>query len=150
MEVDGKLIGQALYIKSELRTDTGKVEVLTLGPISILPNFQRVGYGLALLQDTMKSAVAMGYGAVLLEGNPAFYSLCGFKPASDFGIRLYGCQDNAMSPCFLCKELQHGFPDGISGEYVVPIGYLIEEEEAEKYDKAFPAKVKLKLPGQLW
>ena len=51
---------------------------------------------------------------------------------------------------FLCKELVPGYLDGITGEYVTPEGYFVDEREAEEFDKQFPYKEKKKLPGQLF
>ena len=43
---------------------------------------------------------------------------------------------------FLCKELIPGYLDGITGEYATPEGYLVDEQEAEEFDKQFPYKEK--------
>lgn len=40
--------------------------------------------------------------------------------------------------------------DGITGVYSTPEGYFVSEEETEEFDKSFPPKEKLKLPGQLF
>lgn len=53
------------------------------------------------------------------------------------------------APFFLCKELIPGYLDGITGEYTTPQGYFVDENEAEEFDKRYPVKEKLKLPGQL-
>jgi len=50
----------------------------------------------------------------------------------------------------LCKELVPGYLDGITGEYATPAGYLVDEQEAEGFDKQFPDKEKKKLPGQIF
>ena len=51
---------------------------------------------------------------------------------------------------FLCKELISGYLKGITGEYAPPQGYFVDEVAAEEFDKAFPPKEKLVLPGQLF
>ena len=51
---------------------------------------------------------------------------------------------------FLCKELVTGYLTGITGEYATPRGYFVDEAECEMFDRQFPPKQKLKLPGQLW
>ena len=56
------------------------------------------------------------------------------------------------APYFLCKELQEGFLDGITGSYRDPEPYFVamrNPEAFEKYDAEFPPKEKLVLPGQL-
>ena len=52
-------------------------------------------------------------------------------------------------PAFV-KELIPGYLDGITGEHAPPQGYFVDEAEAEAFDKEFPTKEKLKLPGQLF
>ena len=53
---------------------------------------------------------------------------------------------------FLCKELEQGYLDGVSGEYSTPKAYFAAQEnpkDFELYDAAFPKKEKLVLPTQL-
>lgn len=150
MQQDGKLIGQALYMPSQLLCEDKAIEVLTLGPISILPEYQKKGYGLALLHETLECVHSMGYGAVFLEGNPEFYSRAGFSLAADYGIRQQGSNPVADNPYFLCKELREGFLSNIHGEYVTPKGYFVDEARVEDFDRSFPSREKLRLPGQLW
>ena len=51
---------------------------------------------------------------------------------------------------FLCKELIPGYLDGITGVYQTPKGYYVEDADVEEFDKNFPPKEKLKLPGQIF
>ena len=51
---------------------------------------------------------------------------------------------------FLCKELIPGYLDGITGVYQTPQGYYVKDENVEAFDKDFPPKEKLKLPGQIF
>ena len=78
------------------------------------------------------------------------YGKSGFVFASEKGIRYHGLPEGADASFFLCKELIPGYLDGITGEYTPPEGYFVEEAEAEEFDKAFPPRQKLKLPGQLF
>ncbi len=49
-----------------------------------------------------------------------------------------------MHLSFLCKELIPGYLNGITGEYAPPVGYLVDEKEAEVFDRQFPYKEKKK------
>ena len=40
--------------------------------------------------------------------------------------------------------------NGITGEYAPPAGYLVNEKEAEAFDREFPYMEKEKLPGQIF
>ena len=57
---------------------------------------------------------------------------------------------DADSSFFLCKELIPGYLKDVTGVYQTPQGYYVKDEEVEEFDKAFPAKEKLKLPGQIF
>ena len=151
MEQDGKLIGQNMFMKTVIEADDGRViDVLTMGPICIAPELKRQGYGKALLDHSLEMAKKLGYGAVLFEGNIDFYSKCGFTFASEFDIRYHDLPEDADSSFFLCKELIPGYLDGITGVYQTPKGYYVADEDVEEFDKEFPAKVKQKLPGQIF
>ena len=151
MEQDGRLIGQNMFMKTIIEADDGRtIDVLTMGPIGILPELKRKGYGKALLDYSLEKARSMGFGAVLFEGNIDFYSHCGFTFAREFGIRYHDLSEDADSSFFLCRELIPGYLEGITGVYQTPQGYYVKDEEVDEFDKGFPAKEKLKLPGQLF
>ena len=151
MEADGKLIGQCIYMRASIKADDGRViPILTMGPIGIHPDFKRQGYGKALLDYSLEKATEMGFGAICFEGNIGFYGKSGFTYASEFGIRYHGLPEGEDASFFLCKELIPGYLNGITGEYATPAGYFVDEQECEEFDKNFPPKEKLRLPGQLW
>lgn len=151
MEKDGKIIGQNIFVKAEIKADDGKVvPILTMGPICITPKLKRQGYGKILLDYSLEKAKEMGFGAVLFEGNIDFYGKSGFTFASNFGVRYHGLPEGEDASFFLCKELKEGYLDGITGEYATPSAYFVDENEADEFDKNFPPKEKLKLPGQLF
>lgn len=151
MEKDGKPIGQNIFVKAKIQADDGReIPIVTMGPICITPELKRNGYGKILLDYSLEKAAEMGFGAVCFEGNIDFYGKSGFTFASEFGIRYHGLPEDADSSFFVCKELIPGYLDGITGEYATPQGYFVDEAAAEEFDKAFPHKEKLKLPGQLF
>lgn len=151
MEQNGKLIGQNVFMKAVVEADDGrKISVLTMGPICITPELKRKGYGKKLLDYSLQKATEMGFGAVMFEGNIDFYGKCGFDFAEKFGIRYHDLPDGADASFFLCKELIPGYLDGITGVYQTPKGYYVDDSDVEEFDKSFPVKEKLKLPGQLF
>ena len=151
MEQDGRLIGQNMFMRTVINADDGRdVPVLTMGPIGITPELKRKGYGKKLLDFSLQKAAEMGFGAVLFEGNIGFYGKSGFDYASRFGIRYHDLPEGEDASFFLCRELIQGYLDGITGVYQTPQGYYVDDSDVEEFDKSFPAKVKLKLPGQLF
>lgn len=150
MEKDGKIIGHIMYVRGRIKADDGReFPVMTFGPVSIAPEFQRQGYGKALLDASLEKAKAMGAGAICIEGNIEFYGHSGFVTADKMGIYYEGVSRDEELPHFLIKELKEGYLTGITGTYSAPSGYFINEEEAEIFDTQFPPKQKLKLPGQM-
>ena len=151
MEQNGELIGQNMFMRTVINADDGRViPVLTMGPIGITPELKRMGYGKKLLDYSLEKAAAMGFGAVLFEGNIGFYGHSGFTYARSFGIRYHDLPEGADDSFFLCKELIPGYLDGITGVYQTPRGYYVDDADVEEFDKAFPYKEKLKLPGQIF
>lgn len=151
MELDGEIIGQNMFMKANIKADDGRdVPIMTMGPICIAPEFKGKGYGKILLDYSLERAREYGCQALCFEGNINFYGKSGFTFASNFGIRYHGLPDGEDASFFLCKELEEGYLDGVTGEYATPKGYFVDENEAEEFDKNFPKKEKLKLPGQLF
>lgn len=151
MELDGRLIGQNIFVNAVIDADDGRqIPIMTMGPICITPEQKRKGYGKLLLDYSLDRARELGCGAVCFEGNIDFYGKSGFTYASDFGIHYHGLPEGEDSSFFLCKELIDGYLDNITGEYATPSGYFVDEDDAEEFDKQFPYKEKLVLPGQLF
>ena len=151
MELDGRLIGQNMFMKANIKADDGRdVPIMTMGPICIAPEFKGKGYGKILLDYSLERAKEFGCKAICFEGNIDVYGKSGFTFASNFGIRYHGLPKGQDASFFLCKELEEGYLDGVTGEYATPKGYFVDENEAEEFDKNFPPKEKLKLPGQLF
>lgn len=151
MELDGKLIGQNMFMHAVIHADDGReIPIMTMGPICIAPEFKRKGYGKMLLDYSLEKAKELGCGAVCFEGNIDFYGKSGFTFAGAYGIRYHGLPEGEDASFFLCKELQEGYLKGITGEYATPQGYFVDEKATEEFDRAFPHKEKQKLPGQLF
>ncbi len=150
MEEDGRLIGQNMFMRTVIDADDGRtVPVLTMGPICVRQELKRMGFGKILLDDSLEKAAALGYGAVLFEGNIGFYGKCGFTYAREFGIRYHDLPEGADDSFFLARELIPGYLAGITGVYRTPEGYYVDDAEVDAFDRGFPPRRKLKLPGQL-
>lgn len=150
MEVDGQIVGHVMFVKAAIAADDGRtLPIMTFGPLSIHPDFQRKGYGKALLDFALEKATEMGVGAVCMEGNIDFYGKCGFEVASGRGIHYYAEPRDEVVPYFLLKELKKGFLDGVTGVYHTPDGYFADDADIEAFDRQFPPKEKRVLPGQL-
>ena len=135
---DGKIVGNVVYMKSVIRADNGNsYEVLSLGPISVLPEYQRKGIGVRMIEYTRDIARRMGFAAILLCGDPDYYSRQGFLSAETFGIRT---EDDMYADALQVCPLSERAMSGMRGRYVEDSIYQIDESVASDFDKHFPPK----------
>ena len=148
IEVDNKLIGNIVYAKSTLRYDDGtQRDTLIFGPVSILPEYQSLGYGKSLIEFTMNKAKELGYKEILITGNNNYYKKYGFVSASLHQIYYEGIPRNDEAPFFMIYKFSDYEDKPCT--YSDPQCYNIDERELEEFDKQFPKKTKEKLEGQL-
>ena len=118
-----------------------KVSSTAIGPISVLPEYQRQGIGGRLISRTRELARELGFRALLLCGDPDYYLYQGFVPAEMLGIRT---ADNMYAMALHVCELYDGALSGIRGRYVEDSAYEVDETAAEVFDRDFPAKEKVR------
>ncbi len=137
----GTIVGHIAYVKSLIHADDGsRHEVLTLGPIAVLPEYQRMGIGRKLIEHTRIRAAASGHRAILLCGDPEYYSRMGFEAAERWGIRADG---NIYLDALQAYPLRDDALEGMSGIYREDAVYDIDPAEAEAFDRLFPTKERL-------
>lgn len=145
-----KIIAHILYCKTTIQMDSGEhKDLLMLGPVSVLPEFQHQGYGRALIEHSMQIAKALGYGAVALTGNPEYYHRFGFRSGSDFQVFYPGLPRTEEASFFMISELSDGYLAYAPGTIVEPEAYIVSDEAVDEFDATFPPKVKETRPGQL-
>lgn len=138
---EGKIVGVVVFLKSFILADDGsKQEVLSMGPIAVLPQYQRMGVGRKLIAHTRNLASQMGYRAILLCGEPDYYSKVGFVAAERFGIRT---ADNKFFAALHVCPLYPGALEGISGRYYEDAIYDIDPEKSVEFDRSFPQKERI-------
>ncbi len=137
---DGRIVGNIIYSRAKVVGDNGDAhEVVTFGPVSVLPSFQKRGIGSALIEHTMKLAEEMGYRGIVIFGHPAFYPRFGFENAERFGI---ATADGANFDAFMAVGLREGSLEGITGRFHEDPVFRIDEDELEAFDRRFPHKEK--------
>ena len=61
---DGKIIGQNVFVKTNIKSDDGRlIPIATMGPICIDNSLKRKGYGKILLDFSLEKAKEYGIGA---------------------------------------------------------------------------------------
>ncbi len=82
-----------------------------LGPVAVLPEWQRQGIGSRLIEFGLELSREQGMDFCVLLGDPRFYSRFGFIPASEFGLgNEYGAEHE-----FQARELKPGVLKGARG-----------------------------------
>lgn len=139
--VEDKIVGHIAYTESQIVSEDGDdVTVLTFGPISVLPQYQRQGIGRRLIEHTRSIAKDLGYKAIIIYGDPMIYSRVGFRPAEEFKI---STPDKAYVAALQACELYEDALTGVSGQFHEDVIFHVDAEEAEKFDKSFPQIEKL-------
>jgi len=125
--------------------DGGTHDLLCLGPVSVLPAFQKQGIGASLIRHSLKEAGFLGYRGVLLFGDPAYYSRFGFVNAACYGITTAEGQN---FDAFMALELHQKGLEGIRGRYLENPVFQVDSNDLEQFEKLFPPKEKHKREGQ--
>lgn len=146
IEVDGQIVGNIMYTKAKLTDEGGtEKEIVTFGPVSILPKYQRNGYGKMLIEHSLKRAAELGYEAVVIMGSPANYVGSGFQCCRKYNV----CVEKDRYPAaMLVKELKPGALDGKLWFYSDSPVMNVDEREAQAFDDGLEKMEKKWMPSQ--
>ncbi len=104
-EFEGHIIGHILFFPVEVRVDGEELQTLVLAPLSVHPSYQRRGVGGELAKAGLVAVKQRGYCSVLVVGHPNYYPRFGFRPASEWGLKM----KEANSPeAFMAIEFIEG------------------------------------------
>src|SRR5512134_2295869 len=76
-EVDGRVAGHIAFSPVTISDGTGNW--YGLGPVSVLPEYQRQGIGKALIEEGLSRLKSLNARGVCLVGHPEYYRKFGFK-----------------------------------------------------------------------
>ncbi len=85
--VDERVVGHVMLSGCRLDALPRLVDVCTLSPLGVLPEFQGRGIGTRLVADALAAADRQGVPLVFLEGSPVYYGKRGFADAAEHGFR---------------------------------------------------------------
>lgn len=100
---NSKIVGHIFF--SPATIDGADIPGMALGPMAVLPKFQKKGIGSQLIREGLKRLKEANYQFVIVLGHPDYYPKFGFKAASTFGLK---CQwenipDNVFMAILLDK-----------------------------------------------
>ena len=117
-ELNGKVVGHILFTPILIDNAEQQFKSLVLAPVSVLPEFQKMGIGGQLILYGHQKAIELGFYSVILLGHPGYYPRFGYKPASTWGIKTH-----YKLPCnevFMAVELTDGALTNVSGMVIFP------------------------------
>lgn len=146
IEEHGRIIGNIMFVKSKLVSQDGEEkEILTFGPLSIHPDYQRKGYGKKLLNYALEKAEELGHEVIVILGNPENYVTSGFKNCKKYKV---GLNQDLYPVALLVKELKEGILANKEWTFVESHAYEFDETEVEKFDQTFEYMEKEYRPSQ--
>ena len=145
-EKEGQTVGQIVYSRGVIRYMQGvEKEVVSFGPVSVLPAFQKQGIGSALIAHTINLAREMGFPAICIYGDPRYYSRFGFRCAEKYEIKT---ADDKFAVALQVLELRQGALDNRPGRFIESAAFEVDENEFAQYDATFPFKEKAETESQ--
>ena len=137
-ELDGCLVGNIMYSKAKIVSENGReTDVLTFGPLSVLPAYWHKGVGTALMHHTIGEAIRLGYRAIVFYGHPDYYPRFSFRRAAAFGVTT---PDGKTFDALMAMPLYDGALDGVSGTFHEDDAFAIDAKAAEQFNLTFPPK----------
>jgi len=123
-EEKGRVLGHMVLSRIAIKSGGSEVPVLALAPLAVMPAFQRLGIGSALVSAGLERRRMEGHARVLVVGDPLYYGRFGFVPASRFGLK---CPFPVPEEAFMAIELEPGAFVQVSG--IVRYGHEFEDLE---------------------
>ncbi|WP_329382010.1 N-acetyltransferase [Anaerofustis butyriciformans] len=140
VQKDEQLIGHIGYSNAKLIKENKFKDVLTFGPVSIIPEYKNKGIGSDLINYSIKKAKEMGYKAIIIYGNPLLYHRFGFTLALKFDIKT---EDGKNDVPLLALELEKDYLSDVKDfRFVESEDFNINENDFIEFEKNFPYKEK--------
>ena len=107
-----EVVGHILFTPVKIQSADSSFEALGLGPMAVLPHYQRKGIGSRLVQAGLEECRRAGHEIVVVLGYPEYYPRFGFLSANRFGIRY---EEEVPEEAFMLVDLRKGALAGRSG-----------------------------------
>jgi putative acetyltransferase len=104
-EVDGRVVGHIAF--SPVAISDGTKNWYGLGPVSVLPMYQRMGIGKALIREGLSRLKDLGAKGCCLVGHPQYYRKIGFENVAGL------VHEGVPQEVFFALSFDGRFPHGI-------------------------------------
>ncbi|AFS78215.1 acetyltransferase, GNAT family [Gottschalkia acidurici 9a] len=116
-ELNKEIIGHAMLTKLIIRNGKNEYESLALAPVSVLSQYQNIGIGSKLINESLKVAKQIGFKSVIVLGHEKYYPRFGFMPARTWGIK---CPFEVPNESFMALELERDSLSDVDGTVIYP------------------------------
>jgi putative acetyltransferase len=107
--LNDRVVGHIMYSRAVIG---GSVRGAALGPMAVLPEFQRQGIGSELVEAGNQKLKDSGCPFIIVVGHADYYPRFGFRPASEHGIQ---CEWDVPDDVFMLHILDEAKMAGVSG-----------------------------------
>ncbi|MFD1589354.1 GNAT family N-acetyltransferase [Halorientalis brevis] len=120
---DDRIGGHVLFSPARAENLGADVDPVGVAPIGVRPATQNEGVGSSLIQRGLEECRKVGVDAVVVLGDPGYYSRFGFERASEYGL---GTEYDADEG-FMVKPLYEGALD--TGDGIVTYQPAVRQAE---------------------
>jgi len=143
---ENEIIGHVISSKAKvIDIQNMEHEILCVGPLSVLPKFQKNGIGTKLMKESILLAKESGYQGMILFGNPEYYHRFGFKNAKEYSITTKECQN--FEP-FMALEFSDNQLNNVKGRFFEDNVFETNPDDLIAFEKKFTYKEKIKTDTQ--
>jgi putative acetyltransferase len=107
--LNDRVVGHIMYSPVSVG---GKAEGAALGPMAVVPEFQRQGIGSKLIEAGNRKLKEAVCPFIIVVGHAGYYPRFGFRPASEHGIK---CEWDVPDDVFMLLVLDEAKMAGVSG-----------------------------------
>jgi len=120
-EADETVVGHILFYPVIINSANQKHTTLSLGPMSVLSEYQKKGIGGKLINEGLKRAKKFGFRSVIVVGHPEYYPKFGFTKASKWSIKV---PFEVPDEVFMALEIVEGELQDKSGIIEYPVEFM--------------------------
>lgn len=106
---DVQVAGHIAFSPVTVKSEDSSFQAIALGPMTVLPEYQRKGIGSQLVRAGLEECRHLGHAIVVLVGHPDYYPRFGFMPARSKGIE---CEFEVPDEAWMLLELRGGALSG--------------------------------------
>jgi len=110
--VNSLVVGHILYSPVSVGTEGEEVMGAGLGPMAVLPEYQRQGIGGNLIETGNQKLREAGCPFIVVVGHPEYYPRFGFEPARGYGMK---CEWDVPDSVFMVLVTDRSKMKGVSG-----------------------------------